>query len=160
MLEQNGIAPKDMFEKLLPSEQRRKKGPYAVMECFEEIPCDPCVTGCANKAVSMEDINALPVVDQDICNGCTRCVAICPGLACFVIDEAADDEKVKIVLPYEMLPLPEADAIVDALGRDGSVVGEAKVIKVNSGKALDRTNLITIMVDKKLLYDVRCFRAR
>jgi Fe-S-cluster-containing hydrogenase component 2 len=160
MLEQNGIATKEMFEKLLPTVERRKQGPYVVMECYEEIPCDPCVTGCSRKAVSMVDINALPVVNQDMCNGCTRCVGICPGLACFVIDETVGDGKVKIVLPHEMLPVPEANIVVDALGRDGSVVGEAQVLKVMSGKSLDRTNLISILVDEELLYDVRSIRVR
>lgn len=160
MLEQDGIAAKDMFFKLLPYDERRKRGPYAVMECYEEIPCDPCVTGCPRKAVSMSDINALPAINQDVCNGCARCVGICPGLACFVIDESDGSGKVKITLPHEMLPLPEQGTTADALGRNGKVVGEAQVVKVMSGKATDRTSLITVLVDADLLYDVRSVRRR
>ena len=37
--------------KLLPSEERRKKGPYAIFECFQQIPCNPCYTACRFGAV-------------------------------------------------------------------------------------------------------------
>ena len=154
-LKQTGIANKEMFEQLLPSAERRKRGPYVVMECYEEIPCNPCVTSCPVKAVTMKDINSLPEFDQDVCTGCTRCVSACPGLACFVIDETVGNGKIKITFPYETSPLPKAGDVLDALGRDGSVVGKAEVVRVNSGKSLDKTNVITVMVDEQLIYDVR-----
>lgn len=155
MLEKTGIATKEMFEERLPSMERRKKGPYVVMECYERIPCDPCVTSCSFGAVHMDNINDLPQCDADKCTACGRCVSRCPGLACFVIDETVGAGKVKITFPQEMYPLPKAGDTVDALGRDGSVVGKAEVLKVNSAKSLDRTNVITVLVDEDLLYDVR-----
>lgn len=160
MLENTGIATKEMFEQMLPSAERRKRGPYVVMECYEQIPCNPCVTSCAAHAVTMKDINDLPKCNHDACTGCTLCVSVCPGLACFVIDETAGNGKIKITIPYEMSPLPEKGDVVDALGRDGSVVGKAEVVRVNSGKKLDRTSVITVLVDDNLIYDVRSIAVR
>jgi Fe-S-cluster-containing hydrogenase component 2 len=160
VLENTGIATKEMFEQLLPSAERRKKGPYVVIECYEEIPCNPCVTSCPAHAVSMKGINDLPQCNHAACTGCTLCVSICPGLACFVIDETVGNGKIKIMFPYESAPLPKAGDDVDALGRDGSVVGKAEVVRVNSGKKLDRTNVITILVDDNLIYDVRSIAVR
>ncbi len=160
MLARTGIATKEMFEGRLPSQERRRKGPYVVMECYEEIPCNPCVTSCPFGAVKMGNINELPDCDADKCSACGRCVSCCPGLACFVIDETVGSGKVKITFPQEMLPLPKAGDTVYALGRDGSVVGQAEVVKVNSGKNLDRTNVITVLVDENLLYDVRSIQCK
>jgi Fe-S-cluster-containing hydrogenase component 2 len=160
VLENTGIATEEMFRQTLPSAERRKRGPYAVLECYEHIPCNPCVTGCAVRAVAMDDINGLPRCDHDVCTGCTMCVGICPGLACFVIDETVGDEKIKITFPYELSRVPAKGDIVNALGRDGSVVGTAEVLRVIGGKKLDRTHLITVLVDDSLIYDVRGIAVR
>lgn len=160
MLEKDGIATREIFEKLLPSAERREKGPYVVMECYEEIPCNPCSTSCKFNSVSLEDINSCPNVDYGKCTGCGVCVSHCPGLACFVIDETVGNGKVKITLPYELCPLPEKDSTVEALGRDGKTVGEAQVVKVLSGKSMDHTNTISILVDEDLMYDVRSIKVR
>ena len=155
ILESTGIASKDMFEALLPSAERRAKGPYVVMECYEEIPCNPCVTSCKFKAVEMEALNKCPHVNYEKCTGCTNCVSHCPGLACFVINETVGDGKVDITIPYEMTPVPKKGDIVNALKRDGSVVGKAEIIRVLSGEKMDHTNVITMRVDKELIYDAR-----
>lgn len=160
MLETTGIATREMFEQVLPSAERRQRGPYVVVECYEQIPCNPCVTSCAFHAVTMADINQLPKCDHDKCTGCAVCVGICPGLACFVLDETVGNGKIKITFPYELSPLPAKGDVVDALGRDGSVKGEAEVVRVNNSKKLDHTNLITILVDDHLIYDVRSIAVR
>ena len=157
-LESTGIASREMFEKLLPSPERRARGPYIVMECYEEIPCNPCSTSCPFHAVHMDNINDLPQCDIDKCTGCGNCVGRCPGLACFVIDETVGDGKVKITFPYEMVPLPAVGDQVDALGRDGEVVGKAEIVRVLSTEKLDHTSIITMLVDKELLYDARNIR--
>ena len=154
-LESTGIATREMFEAILPSPERRKRGPYVVMECYEEIPCNPCSTSCPFHVVHMDNINECPHCDVEKCTGCGSCVGRCPGLACFIIDETVGDGKIKITLPYEMVPVPKVGDIVDALGRDGAVVGKAEVTRVLSTAKLDHTNIITIKVDESLLYDAR-----
>ena len=96
ILESTGIASREMFEKLLPSAERRAKGAYIVMECYEEIPCNPCVTSCNFNAVKMAELNACPTVDYNNCVGCGNCVSHCPGLACVMINETVGDGKIDI----------------------------------------------------------------
>ncbi len=159
MLENTGIVPQEMVEKILPSEERRAKGPYAIFECFQEIPCNPCFTGCKVGAVQpFEDINHIPVINHEKCTGCGLCVSACPGLACFVIDETYSDKETTIKIPYEFLPLPEVGQEVDALDRKGEVIGKAKVVAVQSNKKLDHTNAITIAVPKDQALVVRNIR--
>lgn len=157
-LESTGIASREMFEKLLPSPERRAKGPYVVMECYEEIPCNPCVTSCPFHAVEMAQLNQCPICDYDACSGCGSCVSCCPGLACFVLNETVGEGKVDITFPYEMVPVPKKGDIVEALGRDGAVVGKAEIVRVLSSAKMDHTNVITMRVDAGLLYEARNIR--
>lgn len=132
-----------------PTDEQLKKG-VVIIECMQEIPCDPCVTICPVKSISMKDINDIPRVDYDKCTGCKRCVGICPGLAIFVVK--VEDNKALITLPYEFLPIPKVGNKVKALDREGKSRGTAKIIKVNkSGK----TTVVTIKVDKDLAMEVR-----
>ena len=140
------LSPKDLT---LPTDEQLKKG-VVIIECVQEIPCDPCVAICPVNSISMKDINDTPEVDYDKCTGCKRCVGICPGLAIFVVK--VEDDKALITLPYEFLPIPKIGDKVTALDREGKPRGSAKIIKVNeSGK----TTVVTIKVDKELAMEVR-----
>lgn len=157
-LEITGIASREMFEKLLPSAERRAKGPYVVMECYEQIPCNPCSTSCKFKAVQMASLNDCPVCDYDLCTGCGNCVSHCPGLACFVINETVGGGKIDITIPYELLPVPAKGDEVEVLGRDGAVLGRGEIVRVLSSPKMDHTNVVTMRVDESMLYDARNFR--
>lgn len=133
----------------LPTKEQLKKG-VVIIECVQEIPCDPCVAICPVKAISMKDINAIPRVDFDKCTGCRRCVGICPGLAIFVVK--IEDDKALITLPYEFLPIPKVGDKVKALDREGKSRGAAKIKKVNRSK---KTTVVTIEVDKNLAMEIR-----
>ncbi|MDY6986339.1 MAG: 4Fe-4S binding protein [Candidatus Thermoplasmatota archaeon] len=126
-----------------------------VIECYENIPCNPCVTSCPFGAISKQTITSVPEVDESKCTGCTICVSRCPGLAMFVIEEVGD--KAHITLPYEFLPLPERGEKVKTLNREGKVVGEAEVVRVLT-KGRDRTAAVTIEVPVELAGEVRNFR--
>jgi len=133
----------------LPSKKQFEKG-VAILECIQEIPCNPCVDSCPVKAISMKDINAPPINDFDKCIGCTKCVGICPGLAIFVVK--IKDGKAIITLPYEFLPVPKVGDNVKALDRTGNIKGKALVKKVLK---IGKTMVITIEVDEKLAMDIR-----
>ena len=136
----------------LPSKEHLEKG-VAVIECIQEIPCDPCVASCPVNAISMKNINALPVVNFEKCIGCGKCVGSCPGLAIFVIKIKGD--KSLITLPYEFLPVPEVGDTVKALNRWGKIRCDGRVKRVlKKGKTI----VITIEVRKDLAMEIRNIR--
>lgn len=136
----------------LPSEKQLEKG-VAILECVQEIPCNPCVDSCPVNAISMKDINAPPVIDFDKCIGCRKCVGLCPGLAIFVVK--VKDGKGLITLPYEFLPVPKAGDKVKALDREGEIREEGIIRKVVKK---DKTMVITVEVSEDLAMDIRNIR--
>ncbi|PJB21379.1 MAG: (4Fe-4S)-binding protein [Euryarchaeota archaeon CG_4_9_14_3_um_filter_38_12] len=139
----------------LPSKERLEKGPVAVIECPQSIPCDPCVEACPFCAISMNDINDLPKIDFEKCTGCGACIGKCPGLAVFVVDMTYSDNEALIKIPYEF-NIPKIGDTVKALDRKGDVKGDAKVIRVVKEK--DKTAVVSIAVKKNLAMEVRNIR--
>ena len=141
----------------LPSKERLEKGPVAVIECPQSIPCDPCVEACPFCAISMNDINDLPKIDFEKCTGCGACIGKCPGLAVFVVDMTYSDNEALIKIPYEF-NIPKIGDTVKALDRKGDVKGDAKVIRVVKEK--DKTAVVSIAVKKNLAMEVRNIRCK
>jgi Fe-S-cluster-containing hydrogenase component 2 len=136
----------------IPKKKQLEKG-VAILECVQEIPCNPCVESCPVHAISMKDINAPPVNNFEKCIGCTKCVGVCPGLAIFVIK--IKEDKAWITLPYEFVTVPKVGDVVQALDRVGRVRGKALVKKVvKQGK----TVVVTIEVNSSLAMDIRNIR--
>lgn len=156
MLKAAGVANKCDWEAKLPTEERRKAGPYVVIECYQEIPCNPCEGACPQKAVRIgADINVIPCVDYERCNGCGICVSRCPGLAIFVIDEGYAPGFAKVLIPWEYLPLPAKGDAVVGVGRDGAELCPAEVLEVRTGKRQDRTAVIGLKVPLEFANQVR-----
>jgi len=159
--ERTGILkPSDLkARRLLPSVRRLNKGPVVVVECVQEIPCNPCVDACARKAIRIEgNITNIPQVDFDACNGCTLCVARCPGLAIFVVNRNFNAREATVSLPYELLPRPQKGEIVQALDRAGKPCCKARVERVLDSKALDHCAVITIAVPRRFCNVARGIR--
>ena len=141
---------------LYTSEERFNKGPVAIIECTEEIPCNPCEAACKFKAIKIgKPITNIPILDENLCIGCGLCIAKCPGLAIFVVDKTYSNKEGSISFPYEYLPLPVTGSIVEAVNREGKVVSSGKVLKVLSKKSFDRTPVVTIAIPKEKLDEVR-----
>ena len=138
-----------------------KVGVHPVMECTQNIPCNPCQDACKKGCISIgSNITSLPiVVDGSECINCGMCVASCSGQAIFLVDEDCGDGTATITLPYEFLPLPEAGTKGKGLGRDGKAICDAEVVAVKSNKAFDKTNLLTIRVPKEYAMKARFFKA-
>ena len=138
-----------------------KVGVHPVLECTQNIPCNPCQDACSQGCISIgNNITSLPIsVADKKCINCGLCVASCPGQAIFLIDEDTGDGKASITLPYEFMPLPPVGSKGKALGRDGQVVCDAEVAKVRTGNAYDSTALLTISVPKEFAMKARFFQA-
>lgn len=142
-----------------PSEERMAKGAVAVIECCQNIPCNPCETACRFGAITVGDpITSLPILNEDKCVGCGACLTKCPGLAIFLVDKSIGTDKAHVSFPFEYLPLPEKGDVVKAVDRAGQVVCDAKVIRVNNAKANDCTPIVTIEVPKEMSDDIRSIR--
>lgn len=138
----------------------RQAGIHPVMECTQNIPCNPCQDACPKGCITIgKNITSLPVVDAEhTCIGCGMCVASCSGQAIFLVNENVEEGYGEVTMPYEFLPLPKEGDTGVALGRDGKEVCEAVVTKVKTAKAFDHTNLLTIKVPNEMLMRARFFR--
>jgi Fe-S-cluster-containing hydrogenase component 2 len=157
--ELNGVATQ---EELLnspgyPSEERMTKGAVAVIECMQEIPCDPCEEACPYGAITVgQPITNVPRLVEDKCTGCGLCLAACPGQAIFLEDLTYADEEALVAFPYEFEPLPAKGSRVEAVDRAGAVVTTARVVRVLNPRKYDRTPVVYISVPKEYAHEVRC----
>ncbi len=156
---QLGYLPLEVIKKkiTLPSKERMENGPVVIIECDEDIPCDPCVESCWKEAIVKESLTAPPGVDYEKCTGCALCVACCPGLAIFVVDCSRKD-KALVDIPYEMLPAPQKGDKGDALDRSGKRIGSAEVASVRKGTR--GTTILGILVEKDIAMNVRSIKIR
>lgn len=136
-----------------------QEGIYPVIECTQNIPCNPCQDACPKGCICIgKNITSLPVVSKEHkCVGCGMCVASCSGQAIFLVEENVEPGYGEVTIPYEFLPLPEVGDKGIALGRDGQKVCEAKVTKVRTGKVFDHTNLLTIKVPNEMVMKARFY---
>jgi thioredoxin reductase/Fe-S-cluster-containing hydrogenase component 2 len=144
-----------------PAEERFQRRPLAVIECREEIPCDPCAYVCSRGAISVgRPMTRLPRLDVEKCTGCGLCIPACPGLAIFVVDKTYSSQDALVQLPYEFRPLPKVGEQVDCLDRQGHKVAEGKVLKVSNPHGFDRTTVVSVSFDKKFADEVRAISLR
>jgi Fe-S-cluster-containing hydrogenase component 2 len=144
-----------------PSNERFAKGPVPIIECVEEIPCNPCETICTRTLIHIgEPITNTPrlVDDEGACSGCNRCIVVCPGLAVFIVDKTFSEAEATIAIPYEQIPLPGKGDTIKGINRAGVEVCTGTVLNVLNGKSLHHTSVVTIVVPKEYADDVRYFR--
>ncbi len=128
----------------------------AIIECHQNIPCNPCEAVCPTKAIDLGgNINGIPHIDYSKCVGCSMCVMKCPGLAIFMVQEFEDYSLVGI--PYELNPLPERGQKVILMDSSGKDVGEGIVEKVMVNRK-EKTHVVFLLVERGLEKVVRHFR--
>ncbi len=123
---------------------------YPVVRCEQEIPCDPCTKVCPQACLTIPEGNLLgrPKLVGD-CVGCLLCVAVCPGLAIGLVDRRHDPSgaRARVTLPWEMPEgLLRVGDRVRTTGREGEPVGEGRVVRFASGKALRHRRLLVLDV--------------
>jgi Fe-S-cluster-containing hydrogenase component 2 len=145
---------------MYPEPECFQKGPVPIIECIEEIPCNPCETICKRNAIRVgKPITNLPVlIDSNTCSGCGQCVVICPGQAIFIVDQTFSDTEASIMFPYELLPLPSKGDAIEGINRTGRRICRGYVHEVRKKKPFDHTALVIIAVPKEHADEVRFFR--
>lgn len=124
------------------------KGIHPVIECTQNIPCNPCQEACPKGCIKIGDaMTSLPGLNETLtCTGCGLCVAACSGQAIFLMEEKEEEGMTWVTMPYEFSPLPKVGERGKALNRSGTVLCEAEVVAVKSNKVFDHTHLLTIKI--------------
>ncbi len=124
-----------------------RSGVFPVFHCTQEIPCNPCISICPNHSIriSGDDVLGLPEFVGDACDGCEKCVAICPGLAITLVDFRKDQQQPTIVIPYEFSAkrIKKGDTVT-VLDSEGAVLGNVEVTRVRAPKDADRALLVRV----------------
>lgn len=133
---------------------------HPVLECTQNIPCNPCQTACKRGCISIGDhITSLPIcVEENSCVDCGMCVASCSGQAIFLVKQNIEEKSAEITIPYEFLPLPEVGEKGYGLSRSGEVLCDALITRVRDSKAYDGTVLVTMKVPIEMTDKARFYR--
>lgn len=138
-----------------PTPEQLRRGPIAVIECIEEIPCNPCEASCPRHAIIIGDpITNLPTLDVEKCVGCGKCVSACPGLAIYIKDYTYSDDACSISFPYEYFPLPEKGDTVEMVDRHGKTICLGTVLRVNNAASNDHTAVVSAAYPKEFFEDI------
>ncbi|MBU4486321.1 MAG: FAD-dependent oxidoreductase [Candidatus Delongbacteria bacterium] len=122
-----------------------------IFQCFQEIPCDPCVTVCPKGCISLKgkfgNILDIPEYTVDECSNCGLCVAVCPGLA-VSLARKIDEETAEVILPHEYILNFITGDKIDITDIDGEILEKAEVIHTKFNKKY-KTHLITVKMSLK-----------
>lgn len=158
MLNQTGIPTLDQVLSRFPDKKALVR-PKAILECYEDIPCNPCETSCPFDAIQIgSNINTQPKLDVEACTGCGICVTSCPGLAIIVVQIKNNLAQFKI--PYEFLPYPVKGEVWHGVNRSGDVICDATIDHILINKKQDHTALVTVSVPVIFLHDFVTIRGK
>ena len=137
--------------------EQLKRGPHAVIECTEEIPCNPCCTACPQGAITMaEGLSSLPCLNRGKCTACGLCIPCCPARPSLSSMIPIPGAKVCFLSHLNLLPCPlwgsRSSLPTAAAGQWGRIIH-----RVLCPPAFRQTAVVTLRVPLALLDTVRGF---
>lgn len=143
-------SPGGSVEKYIESDIRT--GVFPVIHCYQEIPCNPCMTVCPKGLIvtSGHPILGLPKYN-DGCIGCKKCIAVCPGLAVTLVDYRKNSEFPTVTVPWELGDsLLEKGQTVTLTEWQGKPIGSGVVVGLKNTTGYPSTMLLDILVNQDL----------
>ncbi len=140
---------------------------FPMMHCTQEIPCNPCAAVCPIGAIRIDeqDIRQVPayIADQlgTVCIRCEKCVNVCPGLAITLVDRRGGSDQALVTVPHELGKafIRKGDAVL-AVDCVGEALGHFEVVRVRSGKAMERTVMVKLRVPSRVARAVAGIRVQ
>ncbi|MEJ5272952.1 MAG: FAD-dependent oxidoreductase [Spirochaetota bacterium] len=132
---------------------------YPRIFCYQQIPCNPCVTSCPKNCIKIEGdpIYDIPLYTKG-CIGCNQCVITCPALAITLVDKRKkNNNKVAVTFPFEFLDtfLPENE--YNLTDFEGNVIGKGEFISIKHFPK-EKRSLVTLWVDEDIADNVTSFQ--
>ncbi len=127
-------------------------GIFPVIHCKQEIPCNPCSTVCPEGSIKMQGdpVKGRPLFDGQ-CQGCMKCLSICPGLAITLVDYRKDKNNPVVFLPYEISTIEvKKDDRINLVDVDGNPLGIYPVLGVKATKESNRTQVVRVRMPKDI----------
>lgn len=135
---------------------RRTHRVRLIIECPEDIPCNPCEDVCPQGAITVgHPITNLPVLDAVKCDGCGVCIAACPAQAIFIVKAGTAKNTALVGVPYEMLPPIRTKEQVGLLDSDGTKIGSGQVERVARPPAFEQTVVVYVECLTEIAHRVR-----
>ncbi|MDO9537751.1 MAG: (2Fe-2S)-binding protein, partial [Thermoplasmata archaeon] len=145
----------------------KKSKIYPIIRCTQEIPCNPCTAVCPKDSIRTSNgkMTGIPQLKGE-CIGCTRCVAICPGLAITLVDTGYDStgKMALVTIPWE-LPVGSVEPAqkVQTMGFEGEEIGNGKIIALRNSGWQNRRTLLMLevpMADAEKVAGIRIYTAQ
>ena len=147
------------FNQKLSAEDFKDKGSKAVIDCPQDIPCNPCEKSCPVGAIVVgREINQQPNYDASKCIGCGKCIEACPGRAILLIQYNYTDTTSKITTPFEFCPEPKKGETFDVLDKNGQFVCRGKIVGTKFFGVKDKCPVIEVEVPKEKVFSARSVR--
>jgi NADPH-dependent 2,4-dienoyl-CoA reductase/sulfur reductase-like enzyme/Fe-S-cluster-containing hydrogenase component 2/bacterioferritin-associated ferredoxin len=129
---------------------KKETGVFPVLHCVQEIPCNPCTSVCplGSIKISKDGIIGVPEFDG-VCNGCQKCLTVCPALAITLVDFRKNSQTPLVSVPYEIKnhPIKEGD-VVPVVDIDGNLLENLEVVQVRNTKV--KTQVIQFYAPKEI----------